>query len=100
MLLSGWTQPPSAPEKADKSTAIGNGASTSVEVREAEKDELDMISAGKKRRHSEITEVADSELPNAADETRNHKQLQVIDDEDDLVVLEGNSDGYKRKRLQ
>ncbi|KAF7810853.1 SUMO-activating enzyme subunit 2 [Senna tora] len=98
MLLSGWTQPPSALEKEDKS--ISNGASTSdtpIAATEAEKDEIGIVSAAKKRR---LSDIVDSELSNAADEARNRNQLQVIDDEDDLVMLEGNSDGYKKKRLQ
>ncbi|KAI4298301.1 hypothetical protein L6164_031878 [Bauhinia variegata] len=103
MLLSGWTQPLPAAEKEDK--FIINGArtsKTSLATIEAEKDdEIDVVSAGKKRKLSESFKVADSDLPNAVDETRNHKQFQVIDDEDDLIMLDGgDSDRHKKKRLQ
>ncbi|XP_054787941.1 SUMO-activating enzyme subunit 2 isoform X2 [Prosopis cineraria] len=81
MILSGWTQPVSAPEKEKEDKSVNNGASVS--------------DAPKKRRISETSEVAAS----VADET-NHKPYQVIDDEDDLVMVDGNSDSYKRKRLQ
>ncbi|KAI4295487.1 hypothetical protein L6164_035530 [Bauhinia variegata] len=95
MLLSGWTQPLPAAEKADKS--ITNGASTSktpiIPVEPEKDDEIDKVSTGKKRKLSESSEIAE--------ETRNHKQLQLIDDEDDLVMLDGgDSDSYKKNRLQ
>lgn len=95
MLLSGWTQPVSTSEKEKEDKSINNGASSSVITTEAEKDETGVEVAAKKRRISEISEVAAS----AVDKT-NHKQYQVIDDEDDLVMLDGNSDNNKRKRLQ
>ena len=95
MLLSGWTQPVSTSEKEKDDKSINNGASSSVITTEAEKDETGVEVAAKKRRISEISEVAAS----AVDKT-NHKQYQVIDDEDDLVMLDGNSDNNKRKRLQ
>lgn len=101
MLLSGWTQPVSAPGKEDKS--IGNGGSASdasIAAVEAENDEVGIVSTGKKRKSSDGSEVAGSALSNAADGARNHKQLQVIDDEDDLVVLDGSSESFKKKRLQ
>ncbi|KAE9592726.1 putative NAD(P)-binding domain, ubiquitin/SUMO-activating enzyme ubiquitin-like protein [Lupinus albus] len=96
MVLSGWTQPVSNPENKDKS--IGNGASTSdatIAAAESEKDdEIGIVSPLKKRKLPD-----DSDISKLAAETNNHKQLQVIDDEDDLVVLEGNLDGFKKKRL-
>ncbi|KAK7283903.1 hypothetical protein RIF29_13652 [Crotalaria pallida] len=96
MVLSGWTQPVSAAENKDKS--IVNGASTSdatTAVAESEMDdEIGIISPLKKRK---LPDASDNS--NAAAETKNNKQLQVIDDEDDLVVLEGNVDGFKKRRL-
>ncbi|CAL0333576.1 unnamed protein product [Lupinus luteus] len=96
MVLSGWTQPVSTPENKDK--PIGNGASTSdatIAATESEKDdEIGIVSPLKKRKLPD-----DSDISKAAAETKNHKQLQVIDDEDDLVVLEGNLDGFKKRRL-
>ncbi|XP_061362188.1 SUMO-activating enzyme subunit 2 [Gastrolobium bilobum] len=96
MVLTGWTQPVTATENKDKS--VGNGASTSdasITAVESEKDdEIGIVSSWKKRKLAD-----DSGISNAADETRNHKQLQVIDDEDDLVVLDGNLEGFKKRRL-
>nr|KYP41709.1 SUMO-activating enzyme subunit 2 [Cajanus cajan] len=95
MVLSGWTQPVSTAENKDK--RIGNGASTSdgVTAVESEKDdEIAIVSALKKRKLPD-----DSDNSNAADEAKHHKQLQVIDDEDDLVMLDGEVDSFKKKRL-
>ncbi|KAK4284767.1 hypothetical protein QN277_001551 [Acacia crassicarpa] len=98
MLLSGWTQPVSASEKEKEDKSINNGANSSDVTVEAVEDETGVVAVGvKKRRISETSEVA----ANAAADETNHKQYQVIDDEDDLVVLDGNSDaGNKRKRMQ
>lgn len=86
----------SAAENKDK--RIGNGASTSdatIAAAESENDdEIGIVSPFKKRKLPD-----DSDISNAAAEARNHKQLQVIDDEDDLVLLEGNVDGFKKRRL-
>ncbi|RYR44262.1 hypothetical protein Ahy_A08g040624 isoform C [Arachis hypogaea] len=93
MVLSGWTQHVSAPENKDK-PAANNGASTSgASVPAAESDEISIVSPTKKRK---LTDV-----PNApGNETRNHQdELQVIDDEDDLVMLEGNMEGFKKRKL-
>ncbi|KAE9620908.1 putative ubiquitin/SUMO-activating enzyme E1, ubiquitin/SUMO-activating enzyme ubiquitin [Lupinus albus] len=96
MVLLGWTQPVSGAESKDKS--IGNGASTSdatIAAAESEiDDEIGIVSPLKKRKLPD-----DSDVSKAVTETKNHKQLQVIDDEDDLVVLEGNLDGFKKRRL-
>ncbi|XP_057729533.1 SUMO-activating enzyme subunit 2 [Arachis stenosperma] len=93
MVLSGWTQHVSAPENKDK-PAANNGASTSgASVPAAESDEISIVSPTKKRK---LTDV-----PNApGNEARNHQdELQVIDDEDDLVMLEGNMEGFKKRKL-
>ncbi|XP_028767887.1 SUMO-activating enzyme subunit 2-like [Neltuma alba] len=98
MLLSGWTQPVSVPEKAKEDKLIYHGSrmlDITVEATEAGKDETGVAVVAKKQRISETSEVG----ANAGDET-NHKNYQVIDDEDDLVMLDGNSDSNKRKRLQ
>ncbi|RYQ94882.1 hypothetical protein Ahy_B08g089835 isoform C [Arachis hypogaea] len=93
MVLSGWTQHVSAPENKDK-PAANNGASTSgASVPAVESDEISIVSPTKKRK---LTNV-----PNApGNEARNHQdELQVIDDEDDLVMLEGNMEGFKKRKL-
>lgn len=97
MVLSGWTQPVSAAENKDKPVG-NNGASTSdasVAAVESEKDEeIGIVSANKKRKLAD-----ESDISNAADGTRNHEELQVIDDEDDLVMLDGDLDSFKKRRL-
>jgi len=99
MVLSGWTQPAAAAENEDKS--VSNGANTSdapiTAVEKSEDDDDDdvgIISPVKKRKLPD-----DSDMSNTADDTRPHKQLQVIDDEDDLVMLDGNLDGFKKRRV-
>ncbi|KAE9617202.1 putative NAD(P)-binding domain, ubiquitin/SUMO-activating enzyme ubiquitin-like protein [Lupinus albus] len=96
MVLLGWTQP--VPTAENKNKSDSNGASTSdatMAAAESEKDdEIGIVSPLKKRKLP-----VDSDISKAAAETKNHKQLQVIDDEDDLVVLEGNLDGFKKRRL-
>lgn len=86
----------SAAENKDKS--VGNGANTSdasvAAVESENDDEIGIVSTLKKRKLPD-----DSDMSNAADEARHHKQLQVIDDEDDLVMLDGNLEGFKKKRL-
>ncbi|KAI9127625.1 hypothetical protein K1719_000618 [Acacia pycnantha] len=98
MLLLGWTQPVSASEKEKEDKSINNGASSSDITIEVMEDETGVVAVGaKKRRISETSEVA----ANAAADETNHKQYEVIDDEDDPIMLDGNSDaGNKRKRLQ
>ncbi|CAK8561041.1 unnamed protein product [Lathyrus sativus] len=95
MVLSGWTQPVSAEETKDKS--ISNGANTTDAPTAAESendDDVGIISPVKKRKLPD-----DSDKPNTADDAKHQKQLQVIDDEDDLVMLDGNLDGFKKRRV-
>jgi len=97
MVLSGWTQPAAAAENEDKS--VSNGANTSdAPITAVEKSENDddvgIISPVKKRKLPD-----DSDKSNIADDARPQKQLQVIDDEDDLVMLDGNLDGFKKRRV-
>ncbi|RZB81945.1 SUMO-activating enzyme subunit 2 isoform B [Glycine soja] len=96
MVLSGWTQPVSAAENKDKS--VGNGASTSdalITAVESEKDdEITIVSTLKKRKLPD-----ESDISNSAAESKNQKQLEVIEDEDDLVMLDGDSDSVKKRRL-
>lgn len=97
MVLLGWTQPVSSTaENKDKS--VGNGASTSVAsttaVESEKDDEIAIVSPLKKRKLPD-----EFDFSNAVDEAKHHKQLQVIDDEDDLVVLDGDLDSFKKRRL-
>jgi len=111
MVLSGWTQAP--PEKKDDKTSIGNGASTSkslpTEPMDAQKDiEVKEISdgtasPGKKRKLPEFSEGCTLDQSNEADETRNDKKIQKLDDDDDddLVMLDHwGKDTSKKQRLQ
>ncbi|KAL9333326.1 hypothetical protein Peur_073465 [Populus x canadensis] len=111
MVLSGWTQAP--PEKKDDKTSIGNGASTSkslpTEPMDAQKDiEVKEISdgtasPGKKRKLPEFSEGCTLDQSNEADETRNDKKIQKLDDDDDddLVMLDHwGKDTGKKQRLQ
>ncbi|KAI5577336.1 hypothetical protein BDE02_09G105700 [Populus trichocarpa] len=111
MVLSGWTQAP--PEKKDDKTSIGNGASTSkslpTEPMDAQKDiEVKEISdgtasPGKKRKLPEFSEDCTLDQSNEADETRNDKKIQKLDDDDDddLVMLDHwGKDTSKKQRLQ
>ena len=61
-----------------------------------------VVTPGKNRKLPESsTTISGSDLSSTGDGTRNHSQLQVIDDEDDLVKLDnGNLDSFKKKRLQ
>ncbi|KAL9370816.1 hypothetical protein Peur_035956 [Populus x canadensis] len=111
MVLSGWTQAP--PEKKDDKTSIGNGASTSkslpTEPMDAQKDieEKEIsdgtASPGKKRKLPEFSEGCTLDQSNEADETRNDKKIQKLDDDDDddLVMLDHwGKDTSKKQRLQ
>ncbi|PNT20946.1 hypothetical protein POPTR_009G120200v4 [Populus trichocarpa] len=111
MVLSGWTQAP--PEKKDDKTSIGNGASTSkslpTEPMDAQKDikvkEISdgTASPGKKRKLPEFSEGCTLDQSNEADETRNDKKIQKLDDDDDddLVMLDHwGKDTSKKQRLQ
>ena len=109
MVLSGWTQAP--PEKKDDKTSIGNGASTSkslpTEPMDAQKD-IDVkeildgtASPGKKRKLHEFSEGCSLDQSNDADETMNHKKIQKLDDDDDLVMLDHwGKDTSKKQRSQ
>lgn len=70
----------------NKGKSVSNGVNTS-EVESETNDETGIASTLKKRKLPEDS---------AAEE---HKQLQVIDDEDDLVMLDGEIDGFKKRRL-
>lgn len=86
----------SATENKDKS--VGNGASTSdavVTAVDSEKDEeITIVSTLKKRKLPDETDIS-----SATAEAKHQKQLEVIDDEDDLVMLDGDLDSFKKRRF-
>ncbi|KAJ9704727.1 hypothetical protein PVL29_002991 [Vitis rotundifolia] len=93
MLLSGWTQAPRV-EKDDNKT-VGNGgsstsnASSAMPVEAEEDDDIEIVPIGKKRKLGEISKATN---PNLSD---------VADDDDVLVMLDGeNLDVKKKKKLQ
>ncbi|KAI3875292.1 hypothetical protein MKX03_036897 [Papaver bracteatum] len=111
MVLSGWTQAPS--KEKDDNVAVSNGASTSSAsqstVLEAEDDddveivptELAFVSAGAKRKLSEISNSNSSAHLSVGDGYCGERKIEVVDEEDVVVMLtDGNSDVSKKKRLQ
>jgi len=100
MLLSGWTQASSVEKEDNKS--IGNGGTTSnasQTVPAAEKnDEADNVLSGKKRKVPEVPEGAAQDC--VSDKTRKNKKLEMVDDDDDCLMLEGDPGIYKKKKLQ
>ncbi|GMY05726.1 SUMO-activating enzyme subunit 2 [Fagus crenata] len=91
MLLSGWTQ--ASPVEKDDNKSIGNGGSTSdasqtVPVEAENNVEIGGVASAKKRKLSETNE------------TKNHEKLEVVDDDDDCLMLDGDPGINKKKRLQ
>ncbi|KAI3875294.1 hypothetical protein MKX03_036899 [Papaver bracteatum] len=97
MVLSGCTQAPS--KEKDDNMAVSNGASTSSAsqstVLEAEDDddveivpiELAFISAGAKRKLSEISNSNSSAHLSVGDGYCGEKKIEVVDEEDVVVML-------------
>ena len=95
MLLSGWTQ---APSVEDANESNDNAGSTSIaSPSEIEKDTEIETATGKKRK---LPEVSKNGSPSSAEEIRNHEELQVLDDDDDLVIFEGGDFGTNKKKRQ
>ncbi|XP_062176649.1 SUMO-activating enzyme subunit 2 isoform X2 [Alnus glutinosa] len=102
MLLSGWNQASSV--EKDDSKSIGNGGTTSnasqtVPVEAEKDDEMSNVHSGKKRKLSEVPEAAAQDFSGVSDKTRKNKKLEVVDDDDDFVMLEGDPGIYKKKKL-
>ncbi|KAJ4827483.1 SUMO-activating enzyme subunit 2 [Turnera subulata] len=98
MVLYGWTQ--ATPEKRDDNNAIGNGGDASAAL-QTEAAEVQKVSSeipdgtdnlGKKRKLSEIS--------NDANETRNHDNVQKLDDDDDDELVMWDSDSIKKTKFQ
>ncbi|KAF5448871.1 hypothetical protein F2P56_029365 [Juglans regia] len=105
MLLSGWTQ--SSSVEKDDNKSIDNGGSTSnasqtVPVDSEKNDEMGSVSSGKKRKLSEVPDAAAQDFSSVADSdgSRNHKKLELVDDDDDLLMLDADPGINKKKRLQ
>ncbi|KAF5745742.1 SUMO-activating enzyme subunit 2-like isoform X1 [Tripterygium wilfordii] len=111
MVLSGLTEAPSMAKADDHS--IENGGSTSnalpANVTEPKMDvEVEEISVGteniysaQKRKLPEVSHATKDVV--SGDETRNHKRVQKLDDEDDDVVVmfdHPEVDNHKKQRLQ
>ncbi|XP_059449396.1 SUMO-activating enzyme subunit 2 [Corylus avellana] len=100
MLLSGWTQASSVEKDDNKS--IGNGGRTSnasqtVPVEAEKNDETDNVPSGKKRKEPEVPEGA---AQDCVSDKRKNKKLEMVDDDDDFLMLEGDPGIYKKKKLQ
>ncbi|KAF3435746.1 hypothetical protein FNV43_RR22838 [Rhamnella rubrinervis] len=95
MLLSGWMQ---APCVEDANNSNDNAGSTSKALPlEVEKNKEIETSSGHKRR---LSEVSKNGSPSNAEEARNHEKLQVLDDDDDLVIVEGGDLGTNKKKRE
>lgn len=102
MLLSGWTQAP--PMEREDGTVLGNGGSTSNAVVNANRndDELEIVPVGAKRKLCEISQASTSSDPLiVVDGSRNGKEPEELDDDDeeDLIMLDGDSDISKKIRV-
>ncbi|XP_038719326.1 SUMO-activating enzyme subunit 2-like [Tripterygium wilfordii] len=109
MVLSGLTEAPSMAK--DDNHSIGNGGSTSnalsADITEAKTDvEVEEISDGTEYIHSgkkrKLPEVSQATKDVSDDETRNHKNVEKLDDEDDDIVMldHPDVDNQKKQRLQ
>lgn len=109
LILSGWTQAPAT--ENNKVTTVGNGASSSsqaVAIETEADDELEIIPggseslpSGKKRKISEISNDASSDIPSITCEEKSTK-VEELDVDSDLVVLDEDTDADngKKKRFQ
>ncbi|XP_016439296.2 SUMO-activating enzyme subunit 2 [Nicotiana tabacum] len=109
MVLSGWT-PALAAEKKTKTSDNGpssSNASQAVQPEPEDDDELEIIlkdpeilSAGNKRKLSDISNTADSEVSRVTGEMQAKSHVEADDTHTDTAMLDGNSDISKKKRVQ
>ncbi|XP_077247989.1 SUMO-activating enzyme subunit 2-like isoform X2 [Tasmannia lanceolata] len=107
MLLSGWTPPPT--EKDNRVVSNGeitsSASQTSLETRK-DSDEIEVLPAesGTKRKLSERSNAengATISTLSIVDSTSNQRTKEINGDDDDVVVMiDGNPDNGKKKRLQ
>lgn len=96
LVLSGWTQAPSLVENNGNKSVDNAGSTSEASTLEVEKDDEIEIVAGKKRKLSEDV------IPSNAGESKGKNKLEVLDDEDDedLIMLDGDSGANKKIRHQ
>ena len=96
LVLSGWTQAPSLVENNGNKSVDNAGSTSEALSLEVEKDDEIEIVAGKKRKLSEDV------IPSNAGESKGKNKLEVLDDEDDedLIMLDGDSGPNKKIRHQ
>ncbi|PON77399.1 SUMO-activating enzyme subunit SAE2/Uba [Trema orientale] len=97
MVLSGWSQASSVENDGDKSVDHNAGSTSESLTVETEKDSEAEIVSGKKRKLSEVSEDV---TPSDAQEIRANKKLEVLDEDDDIVMLDGGDFGISKKKIQ
>lgn len=108
MILSGWT-PALATEKnktSDNGPSSSN-ASQTVPLEPEDEDEIEIIlkdpeilAAGKKRKSSDVSLAAGSEITSATGEMLTKSKVEEDDSHSDIVMVDGNLDTTKKKRVQ
>lgn len=108
MVLSGWT-PALATEKnktSDNGPSSSN-ASQTVPLEPEDDDEIEIIlkdpeilAAGKKRKSSDVSVAAGSEISSATGELLTKSKVEEDDSHSDIVMVDGNLDTNKKKRVQ
>ncbi|EXC17232.1 SUMO-activating enzyme subunit 2 [Morus notabilis] len=96
IVLSGWTQAPSSVENNGTKSVDNAGSTSEGSTMEAEKNDEIEIVPGKKRKLSEVSEDV---IPSNAEETKGKEKLEVLngDDDDDLVMLDDGDSGADKK---
>ena len=96
MVLSGWSQAPTA-ENNDTNKSLDNAAEGTSEpstVETGNDNEKEIVSAKKRK----LSEVSEDGPKGDSQETRASKKLEVVDEDDDLVMLDAGDFGTFKKR--
>lgn len=108
MVLSGWT-PALAAEKTKTSDngPSSSNASQTVPLESEDNDEIEIIlkdpeilAAGKKRKSSDVSVAVDSEIFSVTGEMLTKRKVEEDDSHNDIVMVDGNLDPNKKKRVQ
>lgn len=91
MLLSGWTQAPSA-EDSNKYVDRKARTSEALQLEDETNNDLEIALANKRK----LFETSKNACTSS--EIRNNHQSEVVDDDDDLFMLDGNP--CKKRRNQ